>query len=90
MEIWVHGYAQGIAACNLMRRQKDWETACLCREDVGGGVLQQELSNSYKVHNLGNAKEWGNNQGAATGPLEERSGTLLYQDFSAMEERAQG
>lgn len=53
-------------------------------------VTQQELSNSYKVHNLGNAKEWGNNQGTATGPLKECSRTLLFQDFPAMEERMQG
>lgn len=55
-----------------------------------GGVPQQELSNSYKVHNLGNAKEWGNNQSTATGPLEERRGSLLLKDLSAIQNRRMG
>lgn len=61
--------------------------ACLGRVDIIGAVSQQVLSDSNKVHDLGNAKERGNNQGPATGPLQEGPGTLLSQDLSAKEKR---
>lgn len=54
-----------------------------------GAVTQQELPNSYKVHNLGDAKERSNDQRPARGPLEESCWTLFLQDFPAMEKKAQ-
>lgn len=65
------------------------DTGCSCRVDAVGRVTQDELANSYKVHNLSNAKERRDHQGPAPGSLEERSGALLPQDFP-MRERAPG
>lgn len=61
-------------------------TKTVCLGNVGRGVTQQKLSNSYKVHNLGNTEQRGNNQGPAAGSLQERPGTLLFKDLSAVEE----
>lgn len=72
-----------------MSWQNYLKTACLCRADVVGGVPQQDFANSYKVHDLGNAKERGNNQGPAAGTFEESTRTLFSQDLSRMDKRAQ-
>lgn len=90
MESRDHGNAWDTAACDLMRRQKQWERAILCGVDIVGSIFQQKLSNTYKVHHLGNAKEWSNDQGTARGPLKERSRTFLCHDLPTMEERMQG
>lgn len=56
---------------------------CLWRIDAVRCVTKQHFSNSYKVHDLGDAKERGDDKGPATGPLEKSRGTLVPHNFSA-------
>lgn len=87
---WVRGSVQAGAARHLMRLQKYWERALLSGVDAVGGVAQQDFSDSDKVHDLGYAEERGDDQRAATGPLEECARTLLCQDLPAVGERTRG
>lgn len=87
---WVRGSVQAGAARHLMRWQKYWERALLSGVDAVGGVAQQDFTDSDKVHHLGYAEERGDDQRAATGPLEECTRTLLCQDLPAVGERRRG
>lgn len=94
-EVSLQAVSRLVAAARcLMRPHRHWdawdtgiegeEQQFLCGLDVVGGETQQYLADSNKVHDLGNAKERGDDQRPAAGALHEGARTLLGEDLPAI------
>lgn len=66
------------------------EPRFLCGLEVVGAETQQDLADSYKVHDLGDAEERSDDQRPAAGALHEGTGTLLGEDLPAGGEGGEG
>lgn len=90
-EVSLKAVSRLVAARRLMRPHRHWddgrvgeERQLLCGLDVVGGETQQHLADANKVHDLGDAKEWCDDQCPAASALHEGTGTLPGKDFSVM------